>query len=123
MSGSETATIRTGRLRRSPARIASAVFSPWPISTALVSTSRLPSSLSLAEAVDVEGVTVPLMMQDRPLARTLLPRRSGSASQPRKSQPILLETLSSSSWKCESVIGSPVMTVSPSFRKLRMRSS
>ena len=39
----------------------------------------MPSSLSLALAVEVDGVTVPLMMQLRPLARTLLPRRSGGA--------------------------------------------
>src|ERR1051326_2231724 len=64
----------------SAAITAIAVLRPWPISTELVRTFKLASSLSLTMAVDVEGVTVLLMMQLRPLARTLLPTRSGGSS-------------------------------------------
>ena len=58
VSGSETRTRSTGRLISLAAICASAVFNPWPISTELVSTFKLPSALSLTVEVEVVGVAM-----------------------------------------------------------------
>lgn len=70
--------------------------------------------------VDADGVTVPLMMQDRPLARTLLPLRWGTWGH---DQPILAATWSSSSCQWASSITSPVALVSPLTSRFFLRSS
>ena len=59
VSGARDPHLSTGTPSRSAARMASAVWTPWPISTELVSTLRLPSSFSLTVAVEVDGVTCP----------------------------------------------------------------
>jgi hypothetical protein len=113
-------TVSTGTPRRRDASSASDACIPWPISTELVNTSRLASSLSLAEAVEVDGVTVLLMMHDRPFARTLDPSRAGAAP---PSQPIHAAARPSRSRKCASYISSPVITRWPSTSRFFIRSS
>ena len=73
VSGSETRTRRTGNPISSAAICASAVLAPWPISTELVKTFKLPSALSLMLAVDVVGVAMPFTMALMPFALILLP--------------------------------------------------
>ena len=73
VSGSETRTRFTGNPASLAAICARAVFRPWPISTELVRTFRLPSELSLMLAVDVVGVAMPLTITPMPFARILFP--------------------------------------------------
>ncbi len=54
---------------------ANTVFAPWPSSTLLVKTLRLPSSLIFSAAAEVEGVIVALITNANPL-----PRRTGLCS-------------------------------------------
>ena len=73
MSGSETWTWLNGTFPSAAAIWAREVFAPWPISTVLVNTFRLPSGLSFTVTVDVVGVAMPFMIALNPFARILFP--------------------------------------------------
>jgi hypothetical protein len=74
VSGVETRTRSTGSVASCAAIWASAVSAPWPISTLLVCTFRLPSTLSLTKLVE-GNADMPLMIADSPLPRTFDPSR------------------------------------------------